>query len=190
MQDLVCQRFHVITCYTGVQGVGKKPIKIPLYGNWKWCKCLIHGNTKSHFHPPPFVISGGFQTLPALFLSQQGSFRTNLRPHVKQVPHGHIGVALAVAVALREEFVLSPGHVNPLRNSFRLVIYGSVGRRVAVVDELRLEGKQRKRGEESWMKGIWLERGMKEGVTRRRMRRSQSGSLKGTENITRWEVIM
>lgn len=82
------------------------------------------------------------------FLSQQCGLATDLRPHVEQVPHGHVGVALAVAVALCEELVLGPGHVNPLRTRFRLVVDGGVGRRVPVVDELRLEGRRRKRGEE------------------------------------------
>lgn len=39
--------------------------------------------------------------------------------------------------------------MNPLRTGFRLVVDGGVGRRVAVVDELRLEGRRREnRGEE------------------------------------------
>lgn len=78
---------------------------------------------------------------------------TNLRSHVEQVPHGHVGIALAVAIALCEELVLGPGHVNPLRTSFRLVVDGGVGRRVAVVDELRLEGRRRNRGEEEKFTG-------------------------------------
>lgn len=76
-------------------------------------------------------------------MSRQGSFTANSRSHVEQVPHGHVGVALAVAIALCEELVLGPGHVNPLRTGFRLVVDGGVGRRVAVVDELRLEGRRR-----------------------------------------------
>lgn len=73
--------------------------------------------------------------------------QTHLRSHVEQVPHGHVGVALAVAVALCEQLVLGPGHVNPLRTSFCLVVDGGVRRRVPVVDELRLEGRRRNRGE-------------------------------------------
>lgn len=38
--------------------------------------------------------------------------------------------------------------MNPLWTGFRLVVDGGVGRRVAVVDELRLEGRRRNRGEE------------------------------------------
>lgn len=70
-------------------------------------------------------------------------FKTNLRFHVEQVAHGHVSVALAVAVALREELVLGPGHVNPLGPSLCLVVYGGVGCRVPVVDELGLEGRRR-----------------------------------------------
>lgn len=93
----------------------------------------------SHFHPLSLRHLG---FIPDRSCSiSVGSFRTNLRPHVEQVPHSHVGVALAVAVALGEEFVLGPGHVNPVRTSFRLVIYGGVGSRVAVMDELRLEGR-------------------------------------------------
>lgn len=73
--------------------------------------------------------------------------QARLRSHVEQVAHGHVGVALAVAVALCEELVLGPGHVNPLRTSFCLVVDGGVRRRVPVVDELRLEGRRRNRGE-------------------------------------------
>lgn len=70
------------------------------------------------------------------------------RLHVKEVAHGHVGVALAVAVALREELVLGPGHVNALGLGVGLVVYRGVGRRVPVVDELGLERKQR----EGWRK--------------------------------------
>lgn len=105
----------------------------------------IQNGANVSFHPPLFVIPGSFQTTAALLLSHLASFRTNLRPHVEQVPHCHVGVALAVAVALSQEFVLGPGHVDPLWTRFRLVIYGGVGRCVAVMDELRLEGRWRKK---------------------------------------------
>lgn len=130
---------------------GKKLIKIHSSGLLKFK--MVQMSQTWHKHKVTLASSSVchiklIQTLPALFLPQLGNFRTNLRSHVKQVPHGHIGVALAVAVALCEEFVLGPGHVNPLRTSFCLVIYGSMGRRVAVVDELSLKGRWRKRGEE------------------------------------------
>lgn len=67
----------------------------------------------------------------------------NLRFHVKQVAHSHSGVALAVAIALREKLVLGPGHVNPLRSSVCLVIYCGVRCSVSVMDELGLETRER-----------------------------------------------
>lgn len=65
------------------------------------------------------------------------------RLHVEQVAHGHVGVALAVAVALQEQLVLGPGHVNAVGPDFGLVIYSGVRRRVSVVDELGLERRER-----------------------------------------------
>lgn len=70
------------------------------------------------------------------FLGQE---QTNLRLHVEQVAHSHVGVALPVPVALREELVLRPGHVNPIRGTFSFVVYCGVRRCVSVVDELGLE---------------------------------------------------
>lgn len=64
--------------------------------------------------------------------------KRNSRFHVEEVAHGHVGVALAVAVALSEQLVLGPGHVDPVRPGVGLVVYGGVRRRVPVVDELRL----------------------------------------------------
>lgn len=61
-----------------------------------------------------------------------------LRFHVKQVAHGHVGVALAVAVSLREQLFLGPGHVNPLGPGLGLVIYRAMRRRVSVMNELSL----------------------------------------------------
>lgn len=72
-----------------------------------------------------------------------GGVQTNLRFHVKQVAHSYVGVALAVAITLCEELFFSPGHVNPVRPTFGLVIYRGVRRCVPVVDELGLEGRQR-----------------------------------------------
>lgn len=67
----------------------------------------------------------------------------NLRFHVEQVSHCHVGIALAVATALREELVLGPGHVDALGSTFGLVVQHAVRRRVSVVDELGLQGRQR-----------------------------------------------
>lgn len=64
-----------------------------------------------------------------------------LRFHVKQVAHGHVGVALAVAVSLREQLFLGPGHVNPLGPGLGLVIYGAMRCRVSVMNELSLIGE-------------------------------------------------
>ncbi|KAF3836168.1 hypothetical protein F7725_028726, partial [Dissostichus mawsoni] len=45
-----------------------------------------------------------------------------------RVSYDHVGVALAVAVALREQLLLGPGHVNPVEPAFRLVVYRGSGR--------------------------------------------------------------
>lgn len=66
-----------------------------------------------------------------------------LRLHVEQVTDSHVGIALAVAIALREEFVLRPRHVNVVRAALRLVVYCGVRRCVSVVDELGLETADR-----------------------------------------------
>lgn len=66
-----------------------------------------------------------------------------LRFHVEQVTHGDIGVAFAIAKALREQFVLGPRHVNPVGPGLGLVIYRGVRCRVSVVDELGLERRER-----------------------------------------------
>lgn len=69
--------------------------------------------------------------------------KTNLRLHVEQVADSDVGVALAVPIPLREELVLSPGHVNPLGSTFCLVIYRGVRCCVPVVDELGLRERRR-----------------------------------------------
>lgn len=66
------------------------------------------------------------------------SAKGNLRLHVEEVSHGHVGVALAVAVPLCEKLVLGPGHVNPIRDGFGLVVHGGAGGRVSVMDQLGL----------------------------------------------------
>lgn len=66
-----------------------------------------------------------------------------LRFHVKQVTHGHIGVALAVAVALREELVFGPGHVHPLRPGVGFVVHSGVRSCVPIMDELGLERRNK-----------------------------------------------
>ena len=67
-----------------------------------------------------------------------------LRFHVKQVTHSHVGIALAVAVPLREELVFGPGHVDPLGPSVSLVVYCGMRSCVPVMDELGLERRQRR----------------------------------------------
>lgn len=92
-------------------------------------------NMKPHHH------SDSRQT-PRCSVTSRGlePLQVHLRLHVEEVAHGHVGVALAVAVSLSEELVFGPGHVHALGPRLGLVVHRGVGRRVPVVDELSLKG--------------------------------------------------
>lgn len=80
-----------------------------------------------------------------MYISCVLGIQTNvyLRFHVKQIAYSHVGVALAVTITLCEELILGPGHMNPIRPSVGLVIYGGVRRCVSVMDELGLGRRAR-----------------------------------------------
>lgn len=61
----------------------------------------------------------------------------NLRFHVEDVPHGHVG--LPVAVSLTNQLLFGPGHMDPVRRWRGFVVQSGMGLSVPVMNQLSLK---------------------------------------------------